>query len=264
VLVIAIMVLGVERFVQGNLLENLVAGHQKVAILHLAKLAGGAKSYDKMAAAMKEFVKMVMEMEDGSKVLTDEERNMFSVAYKKIVDAKLSKWRTIKRIEQKEYLANRKSIAKKYRLEIEAELNAVCKEVLSLLHKLVGEADLAESIVYFLTMKGDYNRYLVEVATGNRKVDVTNKAREAYQDAFDISKKDLESTNPVRLRLALNYSVFRYEIMGDHEEAIKIAKDAFDDAIAELEILKDKKYKDSMHLMKLLQDKFSVWSSKAV
>ena len=40
---------------------------------------------------------------------------------------------------------------------------------------------------------------------------------------------------PVRLGLALNFSVFYYEVMNEHSQACKVAKLAFDDAIADIE-----------------------------
>ena len=62
-------------------------------------------------------------------------------------------------------------------------------------------------------MKGDYYRYLAEVASAEKKSEVVKKSHDSYQQASDVSGK-LDSTHPVRLGLALNYSVFFYEIGG--------------------------------------------------
>uniref|UniRef100_A0A8C5UD29 14-3-3 domain-containing protein n=1 Tax=Malurus cyaneus samueli TaxID=2593467 RepID=A0A8C5UD29_9PASS len=56
-------------------------------------------------------------------------------------------------------------------------------------------------------MKGDYFRYLAEVATGDDRKSTIEKAQKAYQEAMDISKKEMQPTNPIRLGLALNFSV---------------------------------------------------------
>jgi 14-3-3 protein epsilon len=48
----------------------------------------------------------------------------------------------------------------------------------------------------------------------------------------DIALTDLEPTHPIRLGLALNFSVFYYEIMNSPTQACQLAKQAFDDAIA--------------------------------
>ena len=47
----------------------------------------------------------------------------------------------------------------------------------------------------------------------------------------------LAPTNPIRLGLALNFSVFHYEIQKKPAEACEMAKAAFDGAISELDNL---------------------------
>lgn len=49
-------------------------------------------------------------------------------------------------------------------------------------------------------------------------------SQQAYQEAFDISKKDMQPTHPIRLGLALNFSVFYYEILNSPEQACSLAK----------------------------------------
>jgi len=51
-----------------------------------------------------------------------------------------------------------------------------------------------------------------------------DSSQEAYQDAFDISKKDMQPTHPIRLGLALNFSVFFYEILNSPDKACQLAK----------------------------------------
>ncbi|CAG5977452.1 unnamed protein product, partial [Menidia menidia] len=119
---------------------------------------------------------------------------------------------------------------------------------------LIANASQAESKVFYLKMKGDYFRYLSEVASGDSKKDTVENSQQAYQDAFDISKKDMQPTHPIRLGLALNFSVFFYEILNSPEQACSLAKQAFDEAIAELDTLNEDSYKDSTLIMQLLRD----------
>lgn len=240
----------------------------KDTLIQRAKLAEQAERYDDMAEAMKKVTEM-----EGADPLTTEERNLLSVAYKNIVGAKRSSWRVISSIEQK--AAGKEELAKAYRNKIEQELTNVCNEVLKLLEEYlikpalavidsgddVGAAQ-AESAVFYLKMKGDYFRYLAEVAEGEaKKDDVVKSANQAYEKAVSVSKLHLKSTNPIRLGLALNYSVFHYEIQGDPTKACELAKSAFDDAIAELDSLPEDSYKDSTLIMQLLRDNLTLWTS---
>lgn len=47
-----------------------------------------------------------------------------------------------------------------------------------------------------------------------------------------MATTDLAPTHPIRLGLALNFSVFYYEILNSPDQACHLAKQAFDDAIA--------------------------------
>lgn len=82
----------------------------------------------------------------------------------------------------------------------------------------------------------------------------------AYQAASDVAN-ELPPTHPIRLGLALNFSVFHYEIMGSPDKACQLAKQAFDDAIAELDNLSEDSYKDSTVIMQLLRDNLTLWTS---
>ena len=77
-------------------------------------------------------------------------------------------------------------------------------------------------------MKGDYYRYLAEVATGDARKAVVDDSQKAYQDAFDIAKSSMQPTHPIRLGLALNFSVFYYEIMSSPDKACQLAKQVID------------------------------------
>nr|XP_046254522.1 14-3-3 protein zeta-like [Scatophagus argus] len=230
-------------------------GNQK-ELVQKAKLAEQAERYDDMADAMKAVTK-------EKKVLSNEERNLLSVAYKNVVGARRSSWRVVSSIEQKADAGGKKQeLVKDYRLKIEGELEKICGEVLNLLDEfLIPETQEPESKVFYLKMKGDYYRYLAEVSSGEKKKSITDDSKEAYHNAFDISKSTMQPTHPIRLGLALNFSVFFYEILNEPDQACRLAKSAFDDAIAELDTLSEESYKDSTLIMQLLRDNLTLWTS---
>merc|ERR1712146_585082 len=71
----------------------------------------------------------------------------------------------------------------------------------------------------------------------------------------------LPPTHPIRLGLALNFSVFYYEILNQPDRACQLAKSAFDEAIAELDTLSEDSYKDATLIMQLLRDNLTLWTS---
>merc|ERR1711877_30801 len=146
--------------------------------------------------------------------------------------------------------------------KVEKELRDICNDVLNLLDKfLIAKASNAESKVFYLKMKGDYYRYLAEVAIGENRTTVLDDSQKAYQEAFEIAKSKMQPTHPIRLGLALNFSVFYYEILNSPDKACQLAKTAFDEAIAELDTLNEDSYKDSTLIMQLLRDNLTLWTS---
>jgi len=226
--------------------------------VYMAKLAEQAERYDEMVEAMKKVACLDVE-------LTVEERNLLSVAYKNVIGARRASWRIISSIEQKEEnKGNENHVAriKEYRAKVETELTNICNDILSVLDEhLIPTASTGESRVFYYKMKGDYHRYLAEFATGNNRKEAAENSLIAYKSASDIAITELPPTHPIRLGLALNFSVFCYEILNSPDRACQLAKQAFDDAIAELDTLSEDSYKDSTLIMQLLRDNLTLWTS---
>ncbi|CAL9103939.1 unnamed protein product [Musa textilis] len=179
-----------------------------------------------MAESMKKVAKLDVE-------LTAEERNLLSVGYKNVIGARRASWRIMSSIEQKE----------------ESKGNE---------------------------QNGDYYRYIAEFKTEEERKEAADQSLKGYQarpmfvlllllidcDASEKANTELPPTHPIRLGLALNFSVFYYEILNSPERACQLAKQAFDEAIAELDTLSEESYKDSTLIMQLLRDNLTLWTSE--
>uniref|UniRef100_A0A7R9ZA87 14-3-3 domain-containing protein n=1 Tax=Pseudictyota dubia TaxID=2749911 RepID=A0A7R9ZA87_9STRA len=196
--------------------------------------------------------------------LTVEERNLLSVAYKNVVGARRASWRVLSSIEAKEKEKGESDHATQvssYRAKVETELENICEELLKLLEDfLLPKDNTTEGQVFYWKMAGDYYRYLAEFAQSDDKKTKAGKAQQKYEEATKNGQA-LPATNPIRLGLALNYSVFYYEILGDPERACALAKSAFDDAISELDRLPEEEYKDATLIMQLIRDNLTLWTS---
>merc|ERR1711957_905130 len=104
--------------------------------------------------------------------------------------------------------------------KVEKELSEICDTILKLLDdELIPKASGGESKVFYQKMKADYYRYIAEFKDGKDKDAAAEKANQAYSDASAVAEKDLAVTHPIRLGLALNYSVFMYEVLANPDEA---------------------------------------------
>jgi len=227
------------------------------ALVYAAKLAEEAERFDDMVESVRKLAVLGVQ-------LTVEERNLLSVAYKNVVGARRASWRVLSSIEAKEKEKGESDRAEQvlvYRSKVEAELEKICGELLKLLDEsLLPKDGTTEGQVFYWKMAGDYYRYLAEFASGEDKRAKAQKAAEKYQQATK-SGQSLPATNPIRLGLALNYSVFFYEILNQPQEACTLAKSAFDDAISELDRLPEEEYKDATLIMQLIRDNLTLWTS---
>jgi 14-3-3 protein epsilon len=224
--------------------------------LYLAKVTEQSERYEETIKYMEEIVK------NKKEDLTVEERNLLSAAYKNCVSSRRSAWRSIYGIEVKEKTNNSKylHLVTDLKTNLEKELADLCERMLKLIdNHLVKKAGSAESKVFYLKMKGDYYRYLAEFISGDKHAQVANSSLESYRTANDLAK-DLAFTNPIKLGLALNFSVFYYEVLNDPATACKIANDAFQEGIQHLEIIEDDQYKDSTTILQLLKENIDMWS----
>lgn len=226
--------------------------------VYTAKLAEQAERYDEMVDAMKKVAKLDSE-------LTIEERNLLSVGYKNVVGTRRASWRILSSIEQKEEAKGNDKHAKwirDYRQKVESELSDICNDIMIVIDEhLIPSSNAGESSVFYYKMKGDYYRYLAEFKSGNERKEAAEESLKAYQAASSTAEADLSPTHPIRLGLALNFSVFYYEIMNSPERACHLAKQAFDEAISELDTLSEESYKDSTLIMQLLRDNLTLWTS---
>ncbi|XP_033834614.2 14-3-3 protein epsilon-like [Periophthalmus magnuspinnatus] len=227
-------------------------------LVYKAKLAEQAERYDEMVESMKNVAFKQVE-------LTVEERNLLSVAYKNVIGARRASWRILSSLEQKEQSKggeDKLKMIRDYRKTVEQELKDICEDILDVLEKcLIPISTTGESKVFYYKMKGDYHRYLAEFTVGNDRKAAAENSLVAYKAASDIAMTELTPTHPIRLGLALNFSVFYYEILNSPDRACRLAKQAFDEAIAELDSLSEDSYKDSTLIMQLLRDNLTLWTS---
>ncbi|KAI4331097.1 hypothetical protein MLD38_029320 [Melastoma candidum] len=235
-----------------------VSVESRESLVYVAKLAEQAERYEEMVDSMKKVAKHNVE-------LSIEERNLLSVGYKNVIGSRRASWRILSSIEQKEETRGNEVNVRRieeYRQKVESELSDICSDIMVVIDEhLIPSATTGESKVFYYKMKGDYYRYLAEFKAGDEKKEVADLSMKAYETATSAAEAELPPTHPIRLGLALNFSVFYYEILNSAERACHLAKQAFDEAISELDSLSEESYKDSTLIMQLLRDNLTLWTS---
>ena len=232
--------------------------------VYMAMLAEQCNRFEEMTEFLEDMLK------GRDKDLNSDERNLLSIAYKNSLTSRRTALRTVIAYENKEKKKENSpflAYIQEYRKKIEDELTKMCNNVLQTIEShLLKRAEDAEAKVFYLKMKGDYNRYIAEYAQGDLKEKVSKDALSAYESASEDSK-NLSSINPISLGLALNFSVFYYEVMGNHEKACSIAKDVLDVANKEISAIEDPDENDStrdaLSIINLLRENLDMWKMEA-
>lgn len=232
--------------------------------VYMAMLAEQCNRFEEMTEFLEDMLK------GRDKDLNSDERNLLSIAYKNSLTSRRTALRTVIAYENKEKKKENSpflAYIQEYRKKIEDELTKMCNNVLSTIDShLLKRAEDAEAKVFYLKMKGDYNRYIAEYAQGDLKDKVSKEALTAYEYAT-LDAKNLSAINPISLGLALNFSVFYYEVMGDHEKACSIAKDVLEVANKEISAIEDPDENDStrdaLSIINLLRENLDMWKMEA-
>mmetsp|Transcript_113204 Transcript_113204/g.156354 ORF Transcript_113204/g.156354 Transcript_113204/m.156354 type:complete len:120 (-) Transcript_113204:78-437(-) len=108
-------------------------------------------------------------------------------------------------------------------------------------------------------MVGDYYRYIAENAKGDNLEMVKQEALKAYDNANEIA---LAPCNPIKLGLALNFSVFHYEVMKNHKKAVEIADNSLQEALDKIDELEEDDFRDAKSIIELLKENLTLWKEE--
>ena len=219
--------------------------------IFLARVAEQAERFDDMVT----YLEAVLEVK-GADVSSDE-RNLISVAFKNLISSKRAACRTIAAIEQNPKYSKYEQALKDYKTNIETQLIVDCDRIISIIqNKVLTKPCDGEAKAFFVKMVGDYYRYISENAKDSKLEEVKQKALSAYSDANEIS---LPACNPIKLGLALNFSVFHYEVMKNHSEACTLADSALQEALEKIDELEEEDFRDAKSIIELLKENLTLW-----
>ena len=222
--------------------------------IFLARVAEQAERFEDMV----DFLAAVLDSK-GSEVTSDE-RNLLSVAFKNLISSKRAACRTIAAIEQNPKYSKYSDALVQYKQGIESKLIDDCQLVIDMINsKVLSKTCQEEPQAFFVKMVGDYYRYIAENAKGNQLEEVKQKALKAYTEANAIQ---LPPCNPIKLGLALNFSVFHYEVMKNHKAACELADQALQEALDKIDELEEDDFRDAKSIIELLKENLTLWKEE--
>ncbi|KAG8473154.1 hypothetical protein CXB51_035097 [Gossypium anomalum] len=210
---------------------------EKETHIYLAKLAEQAERYEDWISKFDFFVllsrafgfgceiEMVESMKKVAKLdceLTVEERNLLSVGYKNVIGARRASWRIMSSIEQKE----------------ESKGNEENVKLIKGYRRKV-EEELSNICTDILSI---IDKHLIPSSSSGEATVFYYKMKGDYYRYVAEFKTDQERKEAA-------------------EQACHLAKQAFDEAISELDTLSEESYKDSTLIMQLLRDNLTLWTS---
>ena len=222
--------------------------------IYLSRIYEKAEKYQDQFRFINKFIEL-------DPKLSKEERNILGSGYKNIISDKRNSLRTINSLEKKNIFQN--IFIKEIKEKIEKELSIILIEIQKILDKhLIPNAIDVENKIFYLKLKADFLRYKCEISYGKELEENIVKTEKIYKEATDMANKELNINNSTRLGLALNYSVFYYEIKKAKEEAINIAKNAFDEAMKIIDDLEISKAKDTLLIIQMLKENLISWCNE--
>ena len=135
------------------------------------------------------------------------------------------------------------------------------KVVNAVKNKCLALAQEDESKAFFYKMIGDYYRYVAESANADTLEIVKQGALEGYTEADKLSAS-LNACNPIRLGLALNFSVFHYEVMSNKAKAMLLGEKALTDALEKIDDVDEETFRDAKSIIELLKENISLWKEE--
>lgn len=216
--------------------------------IFLARVAEQAERFDDMVDQLERVL-----IAKGADISADE-RNLLSVANKNLISSTRSALRTISAIEQNPKYSKYVESLGDYKKTIQSKLQTDCQRIVDMIDTHVLQKECSgEAKVFFMKMVGDYYRYMAE---GSNADQAKRHALDAYNQANEIT---LKPCNPIKLGLALNFSVFHYEQMQNRKTACDLADQALQNALEHIDELDEEDFRDAKSIIELLKENLNLW-----
>ena len=227
--------------------------NSKSITLYNVRLSEVSERYGDMVEYIKQYI-------EENNVLNTEEMMLLSNAYKNFLGIKRKAYQNLLLIQNKEKNnPTRSATIAEFIDQEKTHIKNTVEEVISIIdEKLYLNAPTLQCKVQYTKMKADYYRYICECFTESILEEAKIKGKLFYELASSLAL-GLPKCDPIRLGVALNYSVFYCEILKNKEIGHQIVTESFDAALAEMGTVDDEHYKNFSGFLQSLKDNISKW-----
>ncbi|XP_033745740.1 14-3-3-like protein 2 [Pecten maximus] len=204
------------------------------------------------------------------KCLSDKQRDMFWSSFRNQTSSKRNSWRKSLELERNSDKKEKEASAAEYRNKLSKKIVTNCKSVLTLIDDYLipylddssGHNEKSDIVarIFYLKVKADSNRYMWEITEDKQdRKRYENEADKSYERAYDKAVREIGPAIPLRLGLALNYSVLQYEVLENKDKARSLAMKAADDAEPEVDKLDKDDKMASESIIASLEHNIHLW-----
>lgn len=243
-----------ESFFINNNIDPKTDAYEK--FYYLATLSLKFENYEESVKYVEELIKL------KESEMAENEKNLFLSAFKYFVAEKRTGWRNIFTLEGKEKIT--KLLMNEIKMKYEDIIIKTCDKLISLINNYVLDKTKSDlGITLFTKVKADHYRYMAEITRGQTLYNNKQNAFQFYKQAYERASK-LDDLDPIKLGVALNYSVFLYEILNMRINSIFYAKEALTKALLKLKQftdleLEDENLKEALTIVELLNVNVHDW-----
>lgn len=224
----------------------------------LAKILSNTDCYTQKLENAKEIIKL-------NPVLTEEERTIIANDFRAVISNQRKGIRILTALAEQQRTRNRLDRAQKLeesRSTAISELWETAETFLMMIDKMLlpaAEKD-TKATIFYLRTKADFIRYQCECCEENKKRALIVRAEECYALAMEKIRAGTQNPSSLSLSVALNYSVFMYEMRGKRKEAVELAQRTLDEGACFVNDGNDDEFAEVTNLQQILRKNITTWT----
>ena len=118
----------------------------------------------------------------------------------------------------------------------------------------------AKATIFYLRTKADFLRYECEWCDNSKKPALMERAEECYASALEKIRAGTPNPSSLSLSVALNYSVFMYEMRGKRREAVELAQRTLDEGACFVNDGNENEFAEVTNLQQILRTNITTWT----